>query len=187
MTRKNELLSANAGYAAEFEKGHLPMPPSRRFAVVTCMDARLDPAKFLSLDEGDAHVIRNAGGLVTDDALRSLVISHNLLGTEEVFVIAHSDCGMLTFTDAALQKQPRNGHGVSLVPRSRGKSDRASVASASRRNGLRARRRGWPTKTYSSRWRRTASSCGSFRRAEVTAQSISRLRMRKNKSRLDPK
>ena len=105
MTRKNELLSANAGYAAEFEKGHLPMPPSRRFAVVTCMDARLDPAKFLSLDEGDAHVIRNAGGLVTDDALRSLVISHNLLGTEEVFVIAHSDCGMLTFTDEALQEQ----------------------------------------------------------------------------------
>jgi carbonic anhydrase len=105
MSRKNELLSANEEYAASFEKGHLPMPPSRRFAVVTCMDARLDPAKFLSLDEGDAHVIRNAGGLVTDDALRSLVISHNLLGTEEVFVIAHSDCGMLTFSDEALQEQ----------------------------------------------------------------------------------
>jgi carbonic anhydrase len=105
MTRKNELLSANADYAAGFEKGHLPMPPTRRFAVVTCMDARLDPAKFLDLQEGDAHVIRNAGGLVTDDALRSLVISHKLLGTEEVFVIAHSDCGMLTFTDEALQDQ----------------------------------------------------------------------------------
>jgi carbonic anhydrase len=105
MTRKNELLSANAEYAAEFEKGHLPMPPGRRFAVVTCMDARLDPAKFLNLEEGDAHVIRNAGGLVTDDALRSLIISHNLLGTEEVFVIAHSDCGMLTFTDEVLQEQ----------------------------------------------------------------------------------
>jgi carbonic anhydrase len=105
MARKSELLSANAEYAASFEKGHLPMPPSRRFAVVTCMDARLDPAKFLNLEEGDAHVIRNAGGLVTDDALRSLVISNNLLGTEEVFVIAHSDCGMLTFSDEALQEQ----------------------------------------------------------------------------------
>ncbi len=105
MARKNELLSANADYAAAFEKGHLPMPPSRRFAVVTCMDARLDPAKFLNLGEGDAHVIRNAGGLVTDDALRSLVISHNLLGTEEAFVIAHTDCGMLTFQDEALQEQ----------------------------------------------------------------------------------
>jgi carbonic anhydrase len=105
MSRKNELLSANEEYAASFEKGHLPMPPSRRFTVVTCMDARLDPAKFLNLDEGDAHVIRNAGGLVTDDALRSLIISHNLLGTEEVFVIAHSDCGMLTFSDEALQEQ----------------------------------------------------------------------------------
>src|SRR5689334_14705981 len=105
MARKSELLSANADYAASFEKGHLPMPPSRRFAVVTCMDARLDPAKFLNLDEGDAHVIRNAGGLVTDDALRSLVISKTLLGTEEVFVIAHSDCGMLTFSDDALQAQ----------------------------------------------------------------------------------
>jgi carbonic anhydrase len=105
MARKSELLFANAEYAASFEKGHLPMPPSRCFAVVTCMDARLDPARFLNLAEGDAHVIRNAGGLVTDDALRSLVISNNLLGTEEVFVIAHSDCGMLTFQDETLQDQ----------------------------------------------------------------------------------
>jgi carbonic anhydrase len=105
MSRKNELLAANEDYASAFEKGHLPMPPSRRFSVVTCMDARLDPAKFLNLDEGDAHVIRNAGGLVTDDALRSLVISHTLLGTEEVYVIAHTDCGMLTFSDEDLQKQ----------------------------------------------------------------------------------
>jgi carbonic anhydrase len=77
MSAKPEIQSANETYAASFDKGHLPMPPGRRFAVVTCMDARLDPAKFLGLDEGDAHVIRNAGGLVTDDALRSLVISHN--------------------------------------------------------------------------------------------------------------
>jgi carbonic anhydrase len=81
------------------------MPPGRRFAVVTCMDARLDPAKFLGLDEGDAHVIRNAGGLVTDDALRSLVISHWLLGTQEAFVIAHTDCGMLTFTNDDLRRK----------------------------------------------------------------------------------
>jgi carbonic anhydrase len=105
MTSKPEIQSANESYAASFEKGHLPMPPGRRFAVVTCMDARLDPAKFLGLDEGDAHVIRNAGGLVTDDALRSLIISHNLLGTEEVFVIAHTDCGMLTFSDDELQEK----------------------------------------------------------------------------------
>jgi carbonic anhydrase len=105
MSSKPEIQSANESYAESFEKGHLPMPPGRRFAVVTCMDARLDPAKFLGLDEGDAHVIRNAGGLVTDDALRSLVISHNLLGTEEVFVIGHTDCGMLTFTDDEVQEK----------------------------------------------------------------------------------
>jgi carbonic anhydrase len=79
------------------------VPPGRRFAVVTCMDARLDPAKFLGLAEGDAHVIRNAGGLVTDDALRSLVISHHLLGTQEAVVIAHEDCGMLTFSNDELR------------------------------------------------------------------------------------
>ena len=99
MSARDQLLAANEAYASSFAKGDLPMPPGRRFAVVTCMDARLDPAKFIGLDEGDAHVIRNAGGLVTDDALRSLVISHWLLGTQEAFVIAHSDCGMLTFTN----------------------------------------------------------------------------------------
>src|SRR5712691_8248595 len=97
MSVRDEILSANEGYASSFGKGDLPVPPGRRFAVVTCMDARLDPAKFLGLEEGDAHVIRNAGVLVTDDALRSLVISHHLLGTQEAFVIAHEDCGMLTF------------------------------------------------------------------------------------------
>jgi carbonic anhydrase len=99
MSARDQLLAANERYASGFVKGDLPTPPGRRFAVVTCMDARLDPAKFLGLDEGDAHVIRNAGGLVTDDALRSLVISHWLLGTQEAFVIAHTDCGMLTFTN----------------------------------------------------------------------------------------
>ena len=105
MSERDDILTANEAYAAGFDKGDLPMPPSRRLAVVTCMDARLDPAKFLGLDDGCAHVIRNAGGLVTDDALRSLVISHNLLGTEEVLVVAHTDCGMLTFENEALQQQ----------------------------------------------------------------------------------
>src|SRR5438874_5420028 len=103
MSVVDEVTEANQSYASGFAKGDLPMPPGRRFAVVTCMDARLDPAKFLGLEEGDAHVIRNAGGLVTDDALRSLVISHWLLGTQEAFVIAHSDCGMLTFTNEVLR------------------------------------------------------------------------------------
>ena len=101
----NEILPANERYAAEHGNNQKPMPPARKFAVVTCMDARLDPASFLGLEEGDAHVIRNAGGIVTDDALRSLVISHNLLGTEQVLVIGHTDCGMLTFKDADVQAQ----------------------------------------------------------------------------------
>src|SRR5712691_1929589 len=105
MSVRDEILSANEGYASSFGKGDLPVPPGRRFAVVTCMDARLDPAKFLGLEEGDAHVIRNAGGIVTDDALRSLVISHNLLGTQEVFVIAHTRCGMLTFKNEDVQQK----------------------------------------------------------------------------------
>mgnify|MGYP003518292880 CR=1 FL=1 len=96
----NEVLSANTTYTANFgDKGKLPMPPGRRFAILTCMDARLDPAKFAGLSEGDAHVIRNAGGRASDDAIRSLVISYKLLGTREWFVIHHTDCGMETFTD----------------------------------------------------------------------------------------
>jgi len=94
-----EVNAANERYASGFGKGGLPMPPGRRFAVVTCMDARLDPAGFLGLDEGDAHVIRNAGGLVNEETIRSLLISHHLLGTEEALVIGHTDCGMLTFTN----------------------------------------------------------------------------------------
>lgn len=99
MSVVEELTKANEAYAAEFANGSLPIPPARRLAVVTCMDARLDPARFCGLEEGDAHVIRNAGGLVTDDALRSLVISHWLLGTQEAVVIGHTGCGMLTFTN----------------------------------------------------------------------------------------
>jgi carbonic anhydrase len=99
----DEIQAANTEYSAGFDKGSLPMPPARRFAVVTCMDARLDPAKFLGLAEGDAHVIRNAGGVVSDDAIRSLVISHHLLGTQEAVVIGHTDCGMVTFTNEDLR------------------------------------------------------------------------------------
>ncbi len=99
-----ELLDANKRYAEQFgEKGKLPMPPGRRFAILTCMDARLDPAKFAGLSEGDAHVVRNAGGRASDDAIRSLVISHKLLGTREWFVIHHTDCGMQTFTDEVMR------------------------------------------------------------------------------------
>jgi carbonic anhydrase len=95
-----EVIEANQQYAANFgEKGKLALPPGRRFAILTCMDARLDPAKYAGLSEGDAHVIRNAGGRASDDAIRSLVISNKLLGTAEWFVIHHTDCGMELFTD----------------------------------------------------------------------------------------
>ena len=99
-----EVLTANAAYAATFDKGDLPMPPARRFAILTCMDARLDPAKYAGLREGDAHVIRNAGGRASDDAIRSLVISYKLLGTREWFVIHHTDCGMETFTEEVMRE-----------------------------------------------------------------------------------
>ena len=99
MTQTDELLQNNEAYAASFDKGDLPLPPGRRLAVLACMDARLDPARELGLEEGDAHVIRNAGGIVTDDEIRSLAISQHLLGTEEIVIIHHTDCGMLTFDD----------------------------------------------------------------------------------------
>jgi len=99
----DEVLTANRAYHDAFgDKGSLALPPARRFAILTCMDARLDPAGFAGLAEGDAHVIRNAGGRASDDAIRSLVISHKLLGTGEWFVIHHTDCGMELFTDAVM-------------------------------------------------------------------------------------
>ena len=99
-----EVLTANHAYAANFgDKANLPMPPGRHFAILTCMDARLDPAKYAGLAEGDAHVIRNAGGRASDDAIRSLVISYKLLGTREWFVVHHTDCGMETFTDEIMR------------------------------------------------------------------------------------
>jgi carbonic anhydrase len=101
---KQEVVAANERYAAAFgDKGKLALPPARRFAILTCMDARIDPAKLAGLAEGDAHVIRNAGGRASDDAIRSLVISHKLLGTNEWFVIHHTGCGMLLFTDDVMR------------------------------------------------------------------------------------
>ena len=112
-----ELLKANESYAAGFTKGDLPLPPGRKVASLVCMDARIDPAKALGLDEGDAHVIRNAGGRAAE-ALRSLAISQRLLGTREVVVIHHTDCGMLTFTNDTIRDQIQRELG----------SDAASVA-----------------------------------------------------------
>ncbi len=99
----DEVLGNNARYAETFGKGDLPLPPGRKLAVLACMDARLDPHRILGLEEGDAHVIRNAGGVVSDDAIRSIVISQRLLGTREVMLIHHTDCGMLTFRDDAVK------------------------------------------------------------------------------------
>lgn len=112
MTATDEFLSNNDRYAAEFDKGHLPLPPGRRIAVVACMDARLDPARALGLEEGDAHVIRNAGGVVTEDEIRSLAISQRLLGTEEIILIHHTDCGMLTFTDDGFKRSVQDDVGI---------------------------------------------------------------------------
>src|SRR6201747_1301192 len=104
MSAHGEVLQANEEYAASFgEKAELALPPARGFAILTCMDARLDPAKYAGLAEGDAHVIRNAGGRASDDAIRSLVISYKLLGTKEWFVIHHTDCGMEFFTDEVIR------------------------------------------------------------------------------------
>jgi carbonic anhydrase len=105
MSVTDELLQNNAAYAEAFKKGDLPLPPAKGVAVVACMDARLDVHKILGLEEGDAHVIRNAGGVITDDEIRSLTISQRLLGTREIVLIHHTDCGMLTFSDEELRAQ----------------------------------------------------------------------------------
>lgn len=105
MSARDEILHANSDFARTFAWGHLGAPPSRRLSVVTCMDARIDPLRVLGLQPGEAHVIRNAGGLVTDDVLRSLVISHWELGTQEAFVIGHTDCGMASFTNDTLRRK----------------------------------------------------------------------------------
>src|SRR5688572_12764215 len=112
MSVTDELLKNNDAYAASFDKGDLPLPPAKKVAVVACMDARLDPARVLGLSEGDAHVIRNAGGVVTDDEIRSLAISQRLLGTEEIVLIHHTDCGMLTFSDDDFRRSIQEDTGI---------------------------------------------------------------------------
>src|SRR5436309_323457 len=99
MSNTDDLVANNEAYAASFDKGDLPLPPAKKVAVIACMDARLNVHALLGLSVGDAHIIRNAGGAVTDDAIRSLAISQRLLGTEEIVLVHHTDCGMLTFTD----------------------------------------------------------------------------------------
>ena len=112
MSVTDELLANNQSYAASFDKGSLPMPPGKKLAVVACMDARLNVYGMLGLQEGDAHVIRNAGGVVTDDEIRSLAISQRLLGTEEIVLIHHTDCGMLTFSDDGFKQSIQDETGI---------------------------------------------------------------------------
>jgi carbonic anhydrase len=112
MSTTDELLRNAEAYAERFDRGDLPMPPAKRVAVVACMDARLNPYGILGLAEGEAHVIRNAGGVVTDDVIRSLAISQRLLGTEEVVLIHHTDCGMLTFSDDEFRRQVQRETGI---------------------------------------------------------------------------
>ncbi|MCW2502536.1 MAG: Carbonic anhydrase-related protein [Actinomycetia bacterium] len=112
MSVTDELLASAERYASSFDKGDLPLPPARQVAVVACMDARLNPYGLLGLSEGDAHVIRNAGGVITADQLRSLAISQRLLGTREIVLIHHTDCGMLTFTDDAFKSSIQEETGI---------------------------------------------------------------------------
>src|SRR5947208_10767282 len=112
MSTTDELIENSKRYAESFDKGDLPLPPAKKVAVVACMDARLIPSRVLGLEEGDAHVIRNAGGVVTDDEIRSLAISQRLLGTEEIILIHHTDCGMLTFTDDDFKRSVQDDVGI---------------------------------------------------------------------------
>jgi carbonic anhydrase len=112
VTVTDDLLRNAERYAERFDKGDLPLPPAQKVAVVACMDARLIPTRVLGLEEGDAHVIRNAGGVVTDDEIRSLAISQRLLGTEEIILIHHTDCGMLTFTDDEFKRSVQEETGI---------------------------------------------------------------------------
>src|SRR5436190_18795430 len=112
MSAIDEFLANNATFADSFDKGDLPLPPAKKVAVIACMDARLNPYPILGLSIGDAHVIRNAGGVVTDDEIRSLAISQHLLGTEEIMLIHHTDCGMLTFKDDDFKQMLHDAVGV---------------------------------------------------------------------------
>jgi len=111
----DDALKGNESYARDFKLGNLPMPPGRKLAIVACMDARLNVEEFLGLKTGDAHIIRNAGGIVTEDAIRSLIISHHLLGTQEFIIVNHTDCGMLTFKDEELAAKLEAGTNAAAV------------------------------------------------------------------------
>jgi carbonic anhydrase len=115
MSVTDEVVAANRQYAADFKLGNLAMPPARKLAIVACMDARLTVEPMLGLKTGEAHIIRNAGGIVTEDAVRSLIISHYLLGTQEFMIINHTDCGMLTFKDAELRAKLQSATGTAAV------------------------------------------------------------------------
>lgn len=115
MSTTSEVIAANKKYAENFALGHLPLPPARRLAVVACMDARLTVEQVLGLNTGDAHIIRNAGGIVSEDAVRSLIISHHLLGTQEFIILNHTDCGMLTFKDEELRTKLQQETGTATV------------------------------------------------------------------------
>jgi carbonic anhydrase len=134
MSETDAMLRNADRYAESFDKGSLPMPPARGVAVVACMDARLDPARVLGLEEGDAHVIRNAGGVITDDEIRSLAISQRLLGTKEIILLHHTDCGMLTFKDEDFADQVEKDTGQRPSWEARSFSDLdASVRDSARR------------------------------------------------------
>jgi carbonic anhydrase len=115
MPSTDDVVKANESYAQDFKLGNLPMPPGRKLAIVACMDARLNVEQFLGLKTGDAHIIRNAGGIVTEDAIRSLIISHHLLATQEFIIINHTDCGMLTFKDEELAAKLEAGTNAAAV------------------------------------------------------------------------
>ena len=185
-----EVLAANEAYAASFgDKGKLAMPPARRFAILTCMDARLDPAKYAGLAEGDAHVIRNAGGRATDDAIRSFVISTKLLGTREWFVIHHTNCGMETFTDQVmgdlLAKSSTLHSSATLAGATSARARARSTASSS--NGTRSATspEAWLRMLCASatiRWcRRTSRSMATFTMLGTAAWWRSRRRLRPDK------
>jgi carbonic anhydrase len=112
VTATDDLLKRAEAYAEGYDKGDLPLPPAKGLAIVACMDARMDPARVLGLEEGDAHVIRNAGGVVTDDAIRSLAISQRLLGTREIMLVHHTGCGMLTFSDDEFRRRVQDETGI---------------------------------------------------------------------------
>ena len=163
----DEVVAANAAYVRGFgKKGDLPLPPARQFAILTCMDARLDPAKYAGLAEGDAHVIRNAGGRATDDAIRSLVISHKLLGTQEWFVIHHTNCGMELFSDEVIADLLEDDLSTATLTARPGRIriTTGGTRPATSLNGIRSRTR---RQRHTGRASHSGASAGSRKRARL--------------------